>query len=62
MDASQMQVLEIVTLPLEELSDKIKKEAEKNPVININEGERSYEDISSRSYSSSPSYSDEANS
>ena len=62
MDASQMQVLEIVTLPLEELSDKIKKEAEKNPVINISEGERSYEDISSRSYSSSPSYSDEANS
>ena len=61
MDASQMQVLEIVTLPLEELSDKIKKEAEKNPVINIKENEGSYEDLSSR-FHSSPSYSDEANS
>lgn len=62
MDVSQMQVLEIVTLPLEELSEKIKKEAEKNPVINITEPERSYEDISSRSYSSSRTYADEANS
>ena len=62
MDASQMQVLEIVTLPLEELSDKIKKEAEKNPVINIKENEGSYEDLSSRFHSSPSSYSDEANS
>ena len=38
MDASQTQVLEIVTLPLEELSEKVKKEAEKNPVIIISEG------------------------
>lgn len=62
MDATQMQVLEIVTLPLEELSEKIKKEAEKNPVINITEGESSYEEYSSRSFSNKPQYQDEANS
>ena len=57
-----MQVLEIVTIPLEELAEKIKNEAEKNPVINITENEGSYEDISSRSYSQRQTYSDEANS
>ena len=62
MDATQMQVLEIVTLPLEELSEKIKKEAEKNPVINITEGESSYEEYSSRSFSNKPQYQDESNS
>ena len=37
MDASLIQVLEIVTLPTEELKEKIKREAEKNPVINLGE-------------------------
>ncbi|MGN1164232.1 MAG: RNA polymerase factor sigma-54 [Candidatus Ornithospirochaeta sp.] len=61
LDASQLQVLEIVTLPTEELSERIKTEAGKNPVLNITEGEKSYEEFSSRvpSYSSRPS--DEAN-
>ena len=35
MDASKMQVLEIVTLPLEELSEKIKKEAEKKKISTV---------------------------
>ena len=61
LDASQLQVLEIVTLPTEELSERIKREAEKNPVLNITEGERSYEEFSSRASSYSPRFSDEAN-
>ena len=61
MDASLIQVLEIVTLPTEELKEKIKREAEKNPVINLGEEEKSYDAIPS--YSSSPTiqYRDEAN-
>ena len=45
MDASLIQVLEIVTLPTEELKEKIKREAEKNPVINLGEEEKSYAEI-----------------
>ena len=61
MDASLIQVLEIVTLPTEDLKEKIKREAEKNPVINLGEEEKSYDAIPS--YSSSPTiqYRDEAN-
>ena len=43
MDASLIQVLEIVTLPTEELKEKIKREAENNPVINLGEEEKSYD-------------------
>lgn len=60
MAALQIQTLEIVTLPTDELREKIKKEAETNPAINLREGEASYEVYSSR-HSSTPTYSDEAN-
>lgn len=61
MAAQQIQALEIITLPTEELGEKIRKEAENNPVINLKEGDASYEAYSAR-YANHAVSNDEANS
>ena len=51
----------MMTMPLEELNERIKAEAEKNPVIELRENDSSYEEIASRVSSRTPALNDEAN-
>ena len=60
-ETSLIQFLDMMTMPLEELNEKIKAEAEKNPVIELRETDSSYEEIASRASGRTPVMHDEAN-
>ena len=60
-ETSLIQFLDMMTMPLEELNERIKAEAEKNPVIELRENDSSYEEIASRVSSRTPALNDEAN-
>ncbi len=60
-ETSLIQFLDMMTMPLEELNEKIKAEAEKNPVIELRETDSSYEEIASKASGHTPVMHDEAN-
>ena len=61
LDTSLLQFLDMITMPSQELNERIKAEAEKNPVLEIKDSTSSFEAISSRGGERRTS-SDEANS
>lgn len=61
LDTSLIQLIDIVTMPTAELNEKIKSEAEKNPVLEIKDKDSSFEAIASKSSLPRFSSSDEAN-
>lgn len=62
LDTSLLQVIDILTMPTLELNEKIKEEAEKNPVLEIKDNDTSFEDYSTYKNNIKRSdYSDEAN-
>ncbi len=61
LDTSLLQFLDMITMPSQELNERIKAEAEKNPVLEIKDSTSSFEAISSRG-GERHTTSDEANS
>ncbi len=61
LDTQLLQLVDIITMPTEELNEKIKKEAEKNPVLDIKEKTPSFEALENKTYTPQRRMSDEAN-
>ena len=61
LDTQLVQLVDIITMPTEELNEKIKKEAERNPVLDIKEKTPSFEALENKTYTPRTRMSDEAN-
>ncbi len=61
LDTQLIQLMDIITMPTEELNEKIKREAEKNPVLDIREKTPSFEALEKKTYTPRASMNDEAN-